>query len=376
MWITLLLAASLAALLLLPLAVLLAWSYPGRPAPPPGGLAEKVFVPINGVPQGLIITSRAPGHPVLLYLHGGMPDYFLAQCHHARLDDDFTVCWWEQRGSGLSYRAGDPPLTVDQLIADVLAVTEYLRQRFATDRIYLMGHSGGTYLGMLAAARAPELYCAYIGVAQMGNQRRSEERAYRYMCEQYATRGDARMLARLAAAPVLSAAYYRLRDKAMHQLGVGTTRAMRSVVTGIFLASLRCRDYTLREKVRMWRGKAASGVSSVWAAMIERDLLSRVPAIRVPVYFLHGAHDYTCAYAEALAYFETLDAPRKAFYTFPDAAHSPIFEDPARAQQIIQQDVLRGDTNLSDANAVRLTARDRQVGGRVFAAHVCRTGRS
>ena len=92
--------------------------------------AEKVFVTINGVPQGLIITSRDPGHPVLLYLHGGMPDYFLA---------------------------------------------------------------------------------------------------------------------RLEAAPVLSDAYYRLRDGAMHRLGVGTTHARRSVVTGIFLPSLQCRDYTLSD---------------------------------------------------------------------------------------------------------------------------------
>ncbi len=160
MSITLLLAATALAPFVLVLAVLLVWSYPGRPVPPPGGTAEKVFVTINGVPQGLIITSRDARHPVLLYLHGGMPDYFLARSHHARLEDDFTVCWWEQRGSGLSYRPGDPPPTLDQLIADTLAVTEYIRRRFGTDRIYLMGHSGGTYLGMLAAARAPELYRA------------------------------------------------------------------------------------------------------------------------------------------------------------------------------------------------------------------------
>ena len=159
------------------------------------------------MPQGLIITSRDAGHPVLLYLHGGMPDYFLARRHHARLEDDFTVCWWEQRGSGLSYRPGDPQPTLDQLIADTLAVTEYLRRRFGTDRIYLMGHSGGTYLGMLAVARAPELYRAYIGVAQMANQRRSEERVYRYMREQYAAQGDARMLARLAAAVATAASH-------------------------------------------------------------------------------------------------------------------------------------------------------------------------
>jgi pimeloyl-ACP methyl ester carboxylesterase len=32
-----------------------------------------------------------------------------------------------------------------------------------------MGHSGGTFIGVQVAARAPELYEAYIGVAQMSN---------------------------------------------------------------------------------------------------------------------------------------------------------------------------------------------------------------
>lgn len=334
------------------LAVLFVWSHPGRPVLL-GGSAEKLFVDVNGVAQGLIITSRDDSHPVLLYLHGGMPDYFLARRHHARLEDDFTVCWWEQRGSGLSYRPSDPLPTLDQLVADTLAVTDYLRSRFGTDRIYLMGHSGGTYLGMLAVARAPERYRAFVGVAQMANQRDSEERAYRYMRDQFTARGDAKMLARLDAAPVFSGAYYRLRDQAMHRLGVGTTRAMRSVVRGIFLPSLQCREYTLSEKIRLWRGKRASGVSSLWTEMLARDLPARVPAVDVPIYFLHGVHDYTCSYAGARAYFDVLRAPVKGFYTFPDAAHSPNFEDPVRTQHILRQDVLHGSTSLADERVLR-----------------------
>ena len=71
------------------------------------------------------------------------------------------------------------------MIADTLAVTNYLRARFGQDKIYLMGHSGGTFIGIQAAARAPELYHAYIGVAQMAYQLESEQLAYEYMLEQY-----------------------------------------------------------------------------------------------------------------------------------------------------------------------------------------------
>jgi pimeloyl-ACP methyl ester carboxylesterase len=140
----------------------------------PGSTPEKVFTDINGLRQGMFIQGKNATHPVLLYLHGGLPEYFLTERHPTGLGDDFTVAWWEQRGAGLSWRPGIPPesMPAEQFIADTLAVTDYLRDRFGKDKIYLMAHSGGTFIGLQAAARAPQAYCAYIGVAQMVRQRR------------------------------------------------------------------------------------------------------------------------------------------------------------------------------------------------------------
>ncbi len=64
-------------------------------------------------------------------------------------------------------------------------MTNYLRKRFGQDKIYLMGHSGGTFIGIQAAARAPELYHAYIGVSQMSYQLKSEKLAYDYMLQRF-----------------------------------------------------------------------------------------------------------------------------------------------------------------------------------------------
>ena len=104
-----LLSIPLACILIL--AVVLLAGSPGKPEsfvddsgkPLAGSISEKVFVDINGVQQGMFIKSRDVTHPVLLYLHGGMPDYFLAQKYPTGLEDYFTVVWWEQRGSGISY---------------------------------------------------------------------------------------------------------------------------------------------------------------------------------------------------------------------------------------------------------------------------------
>jgi pimeloyl-ACP methyl ester carboxylesterase len=356
-------ASLIFAFILIILGVLLAWSYPGKPrpfldqngTPLAGSISEKVFVEVNGLKQGMFIKSKDVTNPVLLYLHGGMPDYFLTEKYPTGLEDHFTVVWWEQRGSGISYNPDIPreTMNLEQMIADTLFVTNYLRQRFGVEKVYLMGHSGGTFIGIQAAARAPELYYAYIAVAQMSNQLKSEKLAYDYMLQKFRENGNREMVRKLEAAPVTMTvgtpdAYRALRDPAMHSLGIGTTHDMDSVVTGLFLRSLQSRDYTLREKVNSWRGKAVSGVALLWDEMQTTDLSQEVTVLAVPVYFFSGIYDYTVNYTLAKDYFEKIRAPLKGFYSFEQSAHSPLFEEPEKVQKILLEDVLAGKNALAD----------------------------
>ena len=336
---------------------------PGNPAPVlsadgkplPRSIAEKLFLKINGVEQGMFIKGADTLNPVLLYLHGGMPDYFLTERYPTGLEDHFTVVWWEQRGAGISFHPDIPreTMTVEQLISDTRVLTDYLRTRFGKEKIYLMAHSGGTFFGIQAAARMPELYHAYIGVAQMSYQLASEKLAYEFMLQRFRELGDSSMVRRLEQAPVTLATdvppgYNALRDEAMHTLGIGTMHDMTSVVSGLFWPSLLFPEYTFTEKVRMWSGKSRSGISILWDSMVRTDLATEVTALSIPVYFFHGIHDYTCSYPLARSYFDGLTAPVKGFYTFEHSAHSPMFEEPERMGTIIAHDVLTGVNALAD----------------------------
>lgn len=343
--------------------VLRAWS-PGKPAalvdaaglPIEGSISERIFVDINGVRQGMIIQSTDISHPVLLFLHGGpgMPEFFINTTHPTGLEQDFTVVWWEQRGAVLSYDADIPPqsMTVAQMIADTVAVTDYLLRRFGKDEIYLLGHSWGSFLGIQVAAAAPGRYHAYIGMGQVSYQLRSEVAAHRYMRDQYRARGDAAMVRKLTATPAsltngLSDAYLRLRDAAMHGLGIGTTRDMASVITGVFVPLWRCHAYTLREKINIWRGLSFSR-GHLWHDFIETDLTTQIRQLALPVYMFTGLYDYSANHDLALDYFKLIQAPVKGFYTFPTSAHSPLFEKPQLARDILRQDVLTQTNRLAD----------------------------
>ena len=348
--------------------ILLAMS-PGKPQPfldengdvLPGSISEKIRININGVQQGMFIKSKDVNNPVFLFVHGGpgMPEYWLTQRYPTGLEDYFTVVWWEQRGTGLSYSPNIPPetMTAEQFVSDTIEVTNYLRKRFSKEKIYLMAHSWGSYIGIQAAAREPDLYYAYIGIGQISHQIQSEQLAYQYALEYYKENGNTNMVRKLEAAPPtltvpLPTAYDALRDAYMHGAGIGTTRDMKSVVTGLFLPSWQFREYTVGEKVNLWRGKLFSRSRSfnLWDKMQITDLSQQVTKLEIPIYFLHGVYDYTCAYPLARDYFEKLEAPVKGFYTFENSAHSPMFEEPEKVQKLLLEDVLTGTNNLADGN--------------------------
>lgn len=314
--------------------------------PLPGSISEKIRVSINGVEQGMFIKGKDTTKPVLLFLHGGLPFYFLTERYPTGVEDYFVVCWWDQRGSGLSFspKIAKETITLEQILADTREVTNYLRNRFGQQKIYLMGHSGGTFIGIQAAAQNPELYHAYIGVSQMTDQLLSEQLAYEYMLGEFRKNGDSRMAKKLERTPFSKSTgipdkYLALRDEAMHRLGIGTTHEMRSVFSGIFLESLKNPDYTLGEKFNLWRGKATSGVHPLWKNMIATDLAKVVTSLKIPVYFFHGIYDYTTNYDLAKDYFELLQAPVKRFYTFEQSAHSPFFEEPEKMKFILKTEI-------------------------------------
>ncbi len=313
----------------------------------PGSIAEKILVPIGGVDQGMIIRTRDINNPVLLFVHGGpgFPTYFLVEKYNPGLEEHFTVCYWEQRCGGLSWSPGMTPesITLEKLTADAIEVTNYLRQRFKKEKIYILAHSGGTTIALPAVTQAPELYHAYIAMAQLTRQQESEKIAYDYMLELYHERDDRRMVKRLVKYRGLESdedvlAFYNsgLRDMTMHELGIGTMRTMRSVFKDIFVESWKCRAYTFREKINLWRAKMGFlPKTNLRQETLFADFAEEYPEVEIPVYFVCGRHDLTVNTALTREYYDKLKAPVKRFFLFENSAHSPLFEEPERFREVV-----------------------------------------
>jgi len=88
-------------------------------------------------------------------------------------------------------------MTLEQLAADAIEVTHYLCDRFNKEKIYIMAHSGGTGFAIQAVESYPQLFHAYIGIAQITRQAESEVLCYKYMKDQYLANGNSKMVAEL-----------------------------------------------------------------------------------------------------------------------------------------------------------------------------------
>ncbi len=325
-----------------------------------GSISEKIFVKIGGVKQGMFIRGKDIKNPVLLFVHGGpsFPEYFLVEKYPPGLEDHFTVCYWEQRGGGISYTPDVTleSMTLEQLASDAIEVTNYLCDRFTKEKIYIMAHSGGTAFAIQAVERYPQLFHAYIGIAQITRQAESEKLGYQYMMKQYLANGNSKMVAEFKKYPILEndsliLPFFNsvLRDKAQHELGIGTMHNMRSIIKDVFLPVWTCQAYTMREKLNIWISKFSfikkTGLRN---EIIQSDITAKVPRLEIPVYFFSGRHDLTVNKDLSKEYLEKIEAPVKGFYTFNESAHSPMFEEPQRLKEILIKDVLNRSTTLAD----------------------------
>jgi pimeloyl-ACP methyl ester carboxylesterase len=328
--------------------------------PVEGSISEKVFVKIGGVMQGMFIRGRDLNNPVMLFVHGGpsFPEYFLVDKYPSGIEDHFTVCYWEERGGGLSYtpQVTLKSMTLEQLASDAIEVTNYLRNRFSKEKIYIMAHSGGTAFAIQAVARFPQLYYAYIGISQITNQTKSEKISYKYMLDQYSSDGNSKMVAEFKKYPILENDSFILpffnsilRDKSMHELGIGTMHNMRSILKDVFLPVWTCRAYTIKEKFNIWASKFTFiNKTHLREQIINSNIPYLVPKLDLPVYFLSGRYDLTVNIDLAKDYLKKIESPIKGFYTFDKSAHSPMFEEPQKLKEILVQDILNGTTNLAD----------------------------
>lgn len=312
------------------------------------GTIIKEYIQINGARQGIIIESLNKGNPLLLFLHGGpgFPVYPIIKAHDIRLEQFFDVCYWDQRGAGMSYHVQEAKkqLTVEQLVDDTIQVINYLRNKYSQDKVFLLGHSWGTFLGSLVAREKPELFHAYIGIGQIGSAKESEKETYHFILQTAIAKRDNRAQKQIEKV-AFNDTYYKnrsygaIKEKFTNKYGGGFKRTGYSHFK-ILKHAFTCPHYSFQERMNIIPGSIYS-YQSLAHIMATTDLVELIPTLNLPVFILQGVHDYQTTYTQAKRFYESIEAPYKKMYTFHNSAHAPFIEEEERFYTIMQEDVLK-----------------------------------
>lgn len=313
--------------------------------PVPGSVAELVSVPIGGHEQHLMIRGRDAQAPVLLFLEGGPGGSALGRMRRSAepLEEHFVVVTWDQRGTGKSYPALDPlaTMTLEQMTSDTVEVIDHPRQRFGQDRIYVVGSSWGSTIGVLAAQRRPDAVAAFVGTGQMVDQFETDELMYAENLAQAQRTGDSARVQRLQAAgpPPYTDPLDYLQALAGNPEWMGFAHGEDYDPASEFPMAFFVAEYTLIEQLRGMAGLAET-YAVLYPQLGDVDFRRDVPRLEVPVFLIQGAHEADGRAVLAQEWYDDVQAPHKQWITLDNSGHTPPYDEPGRFAQVLTDTVL------------------------------------
>jgi pimeloyl-ACP methyl ester carboxylesterase len=295
-------------------------------APPP--IHEEMFVPIGGIDQWITINGDDRKNPVVLFLHGG-PGAALSPVADARYEGwrkDFTLVQWDQRGAGRTYaKSGpsiEPTMTVERMTYDGIEVSEFLTKHLDKKKIILYGGSWGSILGIRMAHARPDLFYAYVGVAQLVNERKELSVSYARVLRMARAAGDQEAIGALTTLgpppwhSIKQWPVFRKWEQA-YQAKLVTASPPAPIRVSPEYQSPQDPPYAVVDDfnfVHFW-GLTLSG------PLMDVDLPALGTDFAIPIFMIQGQEDLTAPPELTKAYFDSIQAPRKEFYLVPGTGH-------------------------------------------------------
>lgn len=284
-------------------------------------------VELNESFQKILIQSKDSNNPILLWLHGGPGGTAMFSSHYYTdsLLNHFTVVNWDQRGAGLSYRPDldTTSISEEQIILDAQELTKYLIKKYKKQKIFILGHSFGSVIGMHLAERYPKYYNAYIGMGQVVDFERSVDIVYEWLVDTLKSVDDKDGLEKIQKTGMPDIWLVRKYGGEMHaKVDVGEIIKNCPLYYEGYLDD----RYNALKFTRKYMNKYSSETPKP---------VKEIKNVTIPVYFFVGKYDHvpSCASIVTQDYYSELEAPKKKLIMFQESAHSPNLEESDKFQE-------------------------------------------
>lgn len=310
---------------------------------------ELTKVRLGGVEQWIRVRGNHRNNPILLFVHGGLGAPLfpaIKKIHRAtHIESLFTVVYWEQRGTGKSFQYAIPlhSMTLPQFISDASELSRYLLTKYHVPRIYLLGRSFGSLVGILTVQKNPELYYGYIGVGQMVTPLMNDSLSYEKTLKLARVQENTRALEELI--PLGYPPYdYRqvlLQRRWLTRLSANDDSIYSWNQNNEYFFHLKdllsTPEYSLLDIIKMGTDPYFS-IRHLWNRdLYQIDLIPQVKDLDVPVIFLCGRNDNFTPSVLVEKFYEQLEAPAgKWLVWFESSGHFPEYDEPRHFREALR----------------------------------------
>ena len=298
---------------------------------------EKLYLELGGALQYVEIKGSSAKNPILLFIHGGpaWPQTPQLRYYNSELADKYTLVIWEQRGAGNSYKKNPTPqhLTLEQIIKDGHQLTNWLKEKYNQESIFLAGYSWGSLVGLKLVNQYPENYKAYIGIAQIVNTAKGIKISQNWLKEQATKANDYESLKSLDSLKNISN-YADDLDRFFNQwlllnkYNGATYNKVSEKETEKAMSYYE--DYKEYDWFKVWEYSSKKMQGDLFEANIEG-----ITKIEIPVFLLQGKHDWNIPSVLAEEWFKNLKSPKKKLYWFDKSGHGPLEEEPKKFNKVM-----------------------------------------
>jgi pimeloyl-ACP methyl ester carboxylesterase len=303
-------------------------------------------VEVGGITQWIRMRGRNASNPVLLLMQQGPG---LPMINEARswgrtlgLGQDFTVVYWDQRGTGLSSRtprtyADDAVVGAAQMVDDTVSMLELLCHRF-NRKTFVAGFSFGATFAARAAVRRPDLVAALVATGMDIDIPFAENHTYDFVlrtAHQRANRRAVRQLEGIGPPPHLDVTQFSTRARWAANFGGVTANATFNGLLRALLASLfRSPDYSVADVIRAVRGIAATQ-AALLPQLAGTDLVDSIPPTRRP--HRDGTRPPRPGRARGArtAVLRSRDSTQQGARLVEKSAHTPQYDEPAKFRSLL-----------------------------------------
>ena len=256
---------------------------------------------IGGMEQWVLFRGNNNKNPVLLFLQQGPGFPMISEADTLekalKLENDFTVAYWDQRGCGKSYYKTIPAasMNIGQMIADTHELTGKIKIKFKVSKIYLAGFSIGGTIALLSANEYPKDYYACISVGPEGKTDEGDEIAYKFILDQASGSGNKRALKeikKIGQPPHIESGKFLKRVKWVANFGgVNRKENFNSMLIKTLKNMFLSKEYSLLDILKALKGMKFAQ-KNLLKELSLLNMFDKIKNLKIPLYIFQGKYDF------------------------------------------------------------------------------------